>query len=49
MIVFLFVIALFYSADLFAQTTSRKKLDSFSAQFVTAIISAEISKQNLLW
>ncbi|MDE3184541.1 MAG: TonB-dependent receptor plug domain-containing protein [Bacteroidota bacterium] len=38
---FLFVIALIFSADLFAQNTPQEKLDSFSAQFVTAIRSHE--------
>jgi hypothetical protein len=38
---FLFVIALIFSADLFAQNTPHEKLDSFSAQFVTAIRSHE--------
>ncbi len=39
--VFLFVIALFFSAELCAQNTPQEKLDSFSAQFVTAIRSHE--------
>ncbi len=38
---FLFVIALIFSADSFAQNTPQEKLDSFSAKFVTAIRTHE--------